>query len=244
MTTDYDPIAEQYQRAKQQPWRTYVECFTLLDLVGDLGGLTVLDLACGDGFYTRLLRRRGALRATGVDLSPRMIELAREQEIDQRLGIEYLVGNAKELHLAETYDLAAAAYLLNYAHDYEELSAMCRGIAARLAPGGRFVTVNANPACDFWTAPSYRPYGFEVIPREPRRDGSAITWTFHLDDGPLSIENYFLDRPAHEQALGEAGFREIRWHQPRRSPNSVPSESEHWRSLLEHPPFTFLECLR
>lgn len=29
MTTDYDPIAEQYKRSKQQPWRTYIECFTL-----------------------------------------------------------------------------------------------------------------------------------------------------------------------------------------------------------------------
>ena len=244
MTTNYDPIAEQYQRAKQQPWRTYVECFTLLELVGDLNGLTVLDLACGDGFYTRLLRRRGALRATGVDLSPRMIELARQQEIDHRLGIEYLVGDAKALLVAETYDLAVAAYLLNYAHDYQELSAMCRGIAARLVPGGRFVSVNANPACDFWTAPSYRTYGFEVIPREPQRDGAPIAWTFHLDDGPLSIENYFLDRSAHEQALAEAGFREIRWHQPRLAPNASPPEYEGWRSLLECPPFTFLECLR
>lgn len=50
MTTDYNPIAEQYQRSKQQPWRTFVECFTLLELVGDPTGLAVLDLACGEGF--------------------------------------------------------------------------------------------------------------------------------------------------------------------------------------------------
>jgi hypothetical protein len=35
MTTDYAPIAEQYQRSKQHPWRTYVESFTLLALIGD-----------------------------------------------------------------------------------------------------------------------------------------------------------------------------------------------------------------
>ncbi|HAH49628.1 MAG TPA: class I SAM-dependent methyltransferase, partial [Planctomycetaceae bacterium] len=55
-TTNYDPIAEQYKRSKQQPWRTFIECFTLLELAGNPQGLSVLDVACGEGFYTRLLR--------------------------------------------------------------------------------------------------------------------------------------------------------------------------------------------
>ena len=77
MTTDYDPIAEQYQRSKQQPWRTFIECYTLLDLIGDLAGMAVLDLACGEGFYTRQIRQRGAVRVLGLDLSQGMIDLAR-----------------------------------------------------------------------------------------------------------------------------------------------------------------------
>jgi SAM-dependent methyltransferase len=76
MTNNYDPIAEQYKRSKLQPWRTYIECFTLMKLIGDPRGLTVLDVGCGEGFYTRMIRERGAARATGIDLSHRMIELA------------------------------------------------------------------------------------------------------------------------------------------------------------------------
>ena len=92
MTTDYDPIAEQYQRSKQQPWRTFIEMFTLMQLVGDPQGLDVLDVACGEGYYTRLLRQRGAARVAGVDLSQRMIDLARNQESRHQLGITYVVG--------------------------------------------------------------------------------------------------------------------------------------------------------
>ncbi len=44
MTTDYNPIAEQYQRSKQQPWRSFIECFTLMDLIGDPTGRSVLDM--------------------------------------------------------------------------------------------------------------------------------------------------------------------------------------------------------
>ncbi len=38
MTTDYDPIAEQYKRSKETPWRTDVECFTLMRTIGPVQG--------------------------------------------------------------------------------------------------------------------------------------------------------------------------------------------------------------
>ena len=82
-------------RSKQQPWRTHVEAFTLLDLIGDPAGKAMLDLACGEGFYTRMIRR-GAARVTGVDLSEGMVGLARCQEA-HRLGIDYVVGDARDL---------------------------------------------------------------------------------------------------------------------------------------------------
>jgi hypothetical protein len=42
MTTDYNPIATKYRQAKLQPWRTYIECFTLMGLAGDLSDKTVV----------------------------------------------------------------------------------------------------------------------------------------------------------------------------------------------------------
>src|SRR5262249_56939118 len=113
-----------------------------LDMRGDRAGRPVGDLACGEGFYTRRLRQHGAARAVGVDLSEGMIHLAREQESAHPLGIEYLVQDGRDLRLSEDFDLAVAAYLLNYARDRAELGAMCRGIAPCLKPGGRFVTAN------------------------------------------------------------------------------------------------------
>jgi SAM-dependent methyltransferase len=80
-----------------QPWRTFIECFTLMELIGDPREMAVLDMACGEGFYTRMFRERGAARVTGVDLSQGMIELARRQEAQHQLGIEYVVGDAREL---------------------------------------------------------------------------------------------------------------------------------------------------
>ena len=134
MTTNYDTIATEYQQSKLQPWRTYIESPSLMGLVGDLSEQRVVDLACGEGYYTRQYADRGAQRVLGVDLSPRMIELARQQEAASPCGAAYRVADVTLLdvtspELSETFDLAAAAYLLNYAPDRQELSAMCRSVA-------------------------------------------------------------------------------------------------------------------
>lgn len=245
MTTDYNPIAEQYKRSKQQPWRTFIECFTLMDLVGDPKGMTVLDVACGEGFYTRLLRQRGATRVTGVDLSQGMIDLARSQEAQHRLGIEYVVGDARDLSGIGPCDLVVAAYLLNYASTRPELQAMCDGIARSLKPGGRFVTVNSSPFLHFPSAPSYRAYEFETFAPGDWREGTPITWRFHLSDGPFDIENYYLNPEIHETAFRQAGFKEIRWHHPKLSPEGLQSNDQSfWSTFLDHSPVTFIECIK
>jgi toxoflavin synthase len=73
-----------------------------------------------------------------------MIQLARDQEASEQLGIEYIVGNAREPVLGGQYDLAIAAYLLNQARDRAELGAVYNGIASCLKPGGRFIMVNCS----------------------------------------------------------------------------------------------------
>lgn len=245
MTTNYDPIAEQYKRSKQQPWRTFVESFTLMGLVSDPQGISVLDVACGEGFYTRMIRQRGAARVVGVDLSHGMIDLARHQEIQHQLGIEYVVGDARELDGTDQFDLVMAAYLLNYARNRDELQSMCDGIARSLKSGGRFITVNCNPSQSFPTAPSYRKYGFETSVEGEWQEGTPIKWTFYLGDGPFDIENYHLNVATHEDAFRKAGFREIRWHAPRLSTEGlVANDLEYWSDLLSSPPVTFIECVK
>jgi len=245
MTTDYNPIATKYKQSKLQPWRTYIESHTLMALVGDLAGKSVVDVACGEGYYTRLLRAHGAARVTGIDLSAGMIDLARKQEAAEPLGIEYRVGDGRDLRLPMPYDLAVAAYLLNYAPNRAELLAMCRGVAGCLKPGGRFVTVNSSPALNFAAAPSYRPYGFETTVAGELAEGAPIRWRFYLNDTSFDIENYYLDVAIHEEALCAAGFREVHWHPPQLAPEGVAAHGqEYWQTFLAQPPVAFIECVK
>jgi len=44
-------------------------------LIGDVKGRLVLDLACGEGFNTRILAEKGA-KMVGVDFSAKLVQLA------------------------------------------------------------------------------------------------------------------------------------------------------------------------
>jgi SAM-dependent methyltransferase len=241
MDTDYDRIAGQYKRAKLQPWRTHIERYTLLRLAGDVAGKAVIDLACGEGYYTRELRRQGAARVVGVDLSREMIGLAQAEEAREPLGVEYRVGDVRALDVPGEFDLAFAAYLLNYARTAEELTQMCRAVARALRPGGRFVTANNNPA----EPPSGRAYGFSRRVVGELVEGAPIVWEFFLPDGSFEVTNYYLGVATMEEAFRAAGLREVRWHAPEVSPEGLREFGRgHWAEFLARPPVAFIECTK
>lgn len=245
MTTNYDEIAAEYKHAKQQPWRLHLEHFTLFKLLGDVRGKSVLDLACGEGFYTRFIKRHGAARVVGVDLSQGMIDLARREEEQNPLGIDYHRQDAKQLALGETFDVVVAAYLLNYAQTSAELLEMCTAISRHLKPGGRFVTVNNNPRQQAEHFASTRQYGFIKKAQGPLMDGTPVDYAFFLGDDSLTITNYQLSVEAHERALHTAGFRQVTWHEPELSPDvREDTDRQYWSAFLEHPPIVCIAAVK
>lgn len=248
MTTDYNQgsTAEQYKQAKGDPWRSRIEAYSLMNLLGDLNGKRVVDAACGEGHLTRKLRQAGAAEVVGFDISERMIELARAQEAQQDLGIEYFVADAREAVPQQDYDLVASAWLLVYARTRNELEQMCNGISCRLRSGGRFVTFTTNPGLYHFEPPAdYRKYGFEIVVENEVRDGAPILWRIPVGDSVLDIENYYLPVSAYEEALCKAGFRDVRIHMPELSPHPEgEDDQEFWSNFLTNPPAILIECVK
>lgn len=92
--------------------------------------LDILDLGCGTGLagaaFTDMARR-----LDGVDLSPRMVERARERGIYHRLIVADLESALSEE--GQSYDLILAADTFVYIGD---LAPALRGVHRRLKPGG------------------------------------------------------------------------------------------------------------
>jgi toxoflavin synthase len=245
MTTDYNAIAQQYKKCKEHPWRSRIETYSLMNRIGSLEGRKVLDVACGEGFYTRKLRQAGADEVVGIDLSEAMIGLARDQESREPLGIIYRVEDACAESARQEFDLAISAWLLVYARNQAELSAMCRGLASRVKSGGRFVTFTGNPNLYTFTDADYRKYGFSISRPDHAYEGAPIVWTVHLEDSSFEIENYYLSLEAYESAFIEAGFCDFAVHSPEVSPNPHGvDDGPFWSDYLTSPPAVLIDCVK
>jgi SAM-dependent methyltransferase len=243
--TQYDAIAPLYRRSRGSPIRRFVEAPTLLGLAGDVAGLRVLDLACGEGCYARTLREAGAARVLGVDVSPAMVALARESEAARPLGIDYAVHDAAALPDLGPFDLVVAAHLLHYARDRAELAAMCRGIARQLAPGGRFVALNENPRQDAARYAGYLQYGFAKRSARSRGEGAPITYDMVSGRELYAFTVYHHEAETYEACLAEAGFADVRWHPLRLDPAGVAERGDaYWREYLDNPPIVGLSARR
>ena len=245
-TPYYDTIAEQYKKKlKELPKALNVDLHTYFNLLGDLAGKSILDLGCGEGFYTRKFKQKGAASVIGVDISPKMIELAKQQEAQEPLGIEYIVCDVLKLGKIGSFDLVVASYLLNYAQTQEELLKMCQTIYANLKPGSRFVTINNNLEQSPESYAICEKYGCTKSVSEPLQEGSPITLTFFVDGDKFSFDNYYLSKATYEWAFRTVGFKEIRWHKPIVSPEGVREfGQEFWQDFLDYAPIVGIECLK
>jgi 2-polyprenyl-3-methyl-5-hydroxy-6-metoxy-1,4-benzoquinol methylase len=211
-------------------------------LLGDISGKSVLDLACGEGFYSREFMRQRAARVVGVDNSPAMISLAHATEHAEPLGVEYVLSDVEELDQGERFDLVVAAFLLNYASSTAHLLKMCRVVARDLKPGCRFVTVNSNPEIGSKQV-DYRKYGFERLASPDLHNGFEYVFRNYPDGTSFDITIYHLDVATHEQAFASAGLTDVHWVRPEVSPAGRTNFSAgYWETFLGDPPITLIEC--
>jgi SAM-dependent methyltransferase len=82
-----------------------------LRVLPDLAGKEVVELGCGTGYFGAWLKRAGAQRVVGVDVTPAQLETARRMNEQHGLGLEFVEANAEETGLpADSFDFAFSEY--------------------------------------------------------------------------------------------------------------------------------------
>ena len=249
MAAQYDDFAEKYQRIVTSPIimrGRRILYYTFMRLVGDIRGKSVLDLACGAGVSTRKLKQAGAGHTVGVDISEEMIKLARQQEAQAPLGIEYILSDAQELGKIGDFDLITAVNYLHYAPTKEQLLKFCQTPYHNLKPGQRFITVIDNPETKGPEYPvdAYKKYGVSRVKvAHPLHDGALIKITLAAGGEEVEFDSYYHSKETYEWALREVGFKTINWHKLILPPEVEQEDGrEFWGFSLEAPLFVIIEC--
>lgn len=114
----------------------------VLSALGIEPKMTVLDLCCGDGYFTAPLAALVQGKVFGLDIDPDMLEKARAEVARQRTSVsKWLCGDANDLTelLSERVDFVLIA---NTFHGVPDQTSLAKAVADILKPGGGFAIVN------------------------------------------------------------------------------------------------------
>lgn len=197
---DDDQVFSVYRehRTRSEVPNDSMEQPALWDLIGNVRGLSVLDLGCGDARVAKIFEEKGASRYVGIEGSQRMAEAARANltpgfsEVRQ-LWLEDFVPEKG------AYDLVVSSLALHY---LEDLGSMLSKACESLRAGGRMVFSVEHPvitSCnrslanttirESWIIDDYFTRG----PREVKWLGNSVVKVHR------TVEDYL-------QLLREAGF--------------------------------------
>jgi SAM-dependent methyltransferase len=107
----------------------------ILKLLGNIEGKKLYDVACGNGFFSRYLKSRGAKGVWASDVSKRLIEIAGAKGTP---GIKYLMRNASNFGgiPKRNFDVIVAVEAVPYIRN---IDTFFRGAAQSLKSNGQFV---------------------------------------------------------------------------------------------------------
>lgn len=239
---EFDSLGESYERsAVESSIRVFPEPYSMRKAVGDIDGLTVLDMGCGTGLYTRRLAQWGAARVVGIDVSDGMLATARTQA-HETSRVDYLqrdVGHPDprgDEELDGEFDFVASMYALCYATTPDELTGFFTTARRSLrTAGGRLVAMTLNP--DYSRATDYYSrYAFSLTQTE-ETDGAAVILDMPIAGAErIRVTARWWSREAYENAASRAGFTDVTW-----SHLTVPEEGtaqfgqEYWDAYLAAP---------
>lgn len=115
-----------------------------LNLLGDISAKSILHLQCHFGQDTISLSRMGA-EVTGVDLSDKAIELAKELAQKDNSSAKFICCDIYDLpnHLNQTFDIVFTSYgTIGWLPDLDKWAKL---ISKFLKPNGEFILVEFHP---------------------------------------------------------------------------------------------------
>ena len=145
-TTSWGGVASWYDKHLEgdDTYHTKVILPSLLRVVGDIKGKDLLDLACGQGFFSQALSDAGA-NVTGIDIGKELIAQAENLQKGQTNKIHYFVSGADDLYMLKdkSMDLVVCVLALQ---NIENITGTFKEVSRILRKGGKFIFVLNHPA--------------------------------------------------------------------------------------------------
>jgi demethylmenaquinone methyltransferase/2-methoxy-6-polyprenyl-1,4-benzoquinol methylase/phosphoethanolamine N-methyltransferase len=140
----YNRLFEVLAGRKHEAFRRHV-----LELAALESGECLLDAGCGTGMMAlRIAAQHPNCTAHGVDISPKMIAVARRDAEGQGLAVNFQVGSITDLSYPDDFFDVVITNIMYHHLDLAEKRQAVNEIARVLKPGGRYVSAEFGPRAD------------------------------------------------------------------------------------------------
>lgn len=232
---DYDKLARKYTKSNIKPDKHYSILPTVLNVVGDCEGKSVIDLGCGSGFFTLQLAQSGASSVLGVDNSLAQIELARKNSTNP--NIAYCVGDIFTQHSGIPVDIVNAPFVVNYARTVPILRHFFALIFRSLKEGGKVVFV-----IDLPNGKNLKRFGAKKT-----LDGKCVDETrilidlFNENERICTLTGIYYTPETVERLLLDVGFQKVTWCKPIITKEGLSKYgSEFWEGYAQDPELGYI----
>lgn len=155
MKTDWDNVAEWYDNYldKDDTYQSVVIAPNLIRMLDIKKGMKVLDVACGQGYFSKLVAKTNSV--IGIDQSKALIEIAKSSAGKNE---DYLVGNAEKLGESKLGKFDRIFTVLAF-ENIKNIGAVLSGMEKSLEKGGKIVLVLLHPA---FRIPQHSDWGYDI----------------------------------------------------------------------------------
>jgi len=205
--TSWSAVADWYDtylEVTPDSYQAMVIAPNLLRVLALKKGEQVIDIACGQGYFTRLFAEAGAV-ATGADISKELIAAAKKRSPK----IDFDVAPAHQLSFAKDASFDAATIVLAI-QNIENIADVFAEVKRVLKPGGQFVLVMNHPA---FRIPKRTSWGWDESKKTQYRrvDGYLSAAAIPIDMHPGATKgaqtlSYHRSLQDFFKALTKSGF--------------------------------------
>lgn len=223
----YEELADQYNaKIDYKPHNAYYDRPNMLKLIGEVKDKSILDAACGPGKYAELLISKGA-SVTGFDISPRMIELAKERNKEEGVFFVHDLASPCEKLNDNGYDIIVCALAMHYIEDW---SVTIKEFNRVLKDDGQLIISIEHPFFEYNYFNSKIYFNTEAV---------KCVWKNFGD--PIEINSYRRSLESCILPLTNNGFYIEELIEPKPTKEFEKLDPKHYKELNEFPAFM---CIR
>lgn len=244
----YNEGAEAYDAhlssPEESPFHAYYEKSAIRAELPQLKDLSVISIGCGNGVDAEYLKDQGASRVVGIDISDRLIEIAKTDHP----SIDFHVMDMEKLDFPDgSFDLAYSSLVFHYLSSWTKALDEAYRV---LKPGGKFIFSDGHPIGSAMEVTDDGKVKNKLLGKTVFKEEG--TYTIHGDylvvsEGGVKrikaqiggFDVYFFHRPISKivNDIIASGFQIEKMVEPLPTEGMKEKHQRHYEQLMKYPDF-------